>query len=305
MLTPDLRDCVLEQLGLSTAPTPDLDGLRLVYGAWCASVNFDNVAKLVALRTAPSESLPGIDANEFFERWLAHGVGGTCWTSSNALFALISSLGFDARRIAGSMRDTGIVSHGSVKVALGNIDWLVDSSMLTRVPLPLTESLFANDEPVFAAEVEYVDGTHVVWTDLPPSPTYMPCRLLVDPATYAFYVEKWEGSRDRSPFNQRLYALRNAGADRLVLSGPKRIHKTPLGTQTEELNASQVFESLRAEFGMSAAMLERFRDSGALETSLEAPPGPPPAPITRKPPSQRAGSDMKAFESAIETDDSR
>ena len=252
-------------------------------------MNFDNISKLIALRTAPDESLPGIDANEFFERWLTHHVGGTCWTSSNALFELIASIGFDARRIAGSMRDTGIVSHGSVKVALDGIDWLVDSSMLTRAPLPLTESLFANNEPVFSAEVEYVDGTHVIWTDLPPSPTCMPCRLLVDPATYAFYVEKWEGSRDRSPFNQRLYALRNVGADRLVLSGPKRIHKTCAGTETEELSASQVSESLRHEFGMSAAILERFRDSGALDASLEPASGPPPAPITHKPPSQRAG----------------
>ncbi|MEO8576958.1 MAG: arylamine N-acetyltransferase [Gemmatimonadales bacterium] len=286
-MTLDLRDRVLGQLGLSKAPAADLDGLRAVYAAWCESVNFDNVAKLVALTTAPREALPGIDASEFFERWLAHGVGGTCWTSSNALFELIASLGFDARRIAGSMRDTGIVSHGSVKVALDGIDWLVDSSMLTRVPLPLTDSLFTSDEPVFSAEVEYVDGTHVVWTDLPPSPTYMPCRLLVDPATHAFYVERWEGSRDRSPFNQRLYALRNVGADRLVLSGPRRIHKTPAGTKTDELNASQVSESLREEFGMSGAILERFRESGALAASLEPVSGPPPAPITRKRPSQR------------------
>ena len=289
MLTPDLRDRVLDRLGLSTTPAADIEGLRAVYGAWCESVNFDNIAKLIALRTAAAESFPGIDANEFFERWLTHHVGGTCWTSSNALFELVASLGFEARRIAGSMRDTGIVSHGSVKVALDGIDWLVDSSMLTRVPLPLTESLFANNEQVFSAEVEYVDGTHIIWSDLPPSPSYMPCRLLVDPAPHAFYVERWEASRDRSPFNQRLYALRNTGADRLVLSGPERIRKTPEGTQRETLNASQVCESLRGEFGVSVAILDVFRDSGALNASLEPATGPSPTPITRKPPSQRVG----------------
>ena len=288
MLRKDLLGRVLERLGLSKAPGVDIDGLRQVYRAWCASVNFDNVAKLIALKTAASEPLPGIDGGEFFERWLEHNVGGTCWTSSNALFELVALIGFDARRVAGSMRDTGIVSHGSVKVALDGIDWLVDSSMLTRVPLPLSESLFTSGEQVFSAEVEYVDGTHIIWSDLPPGPTYMPCRLLVDPATHAFYVERWEASRERSPFNQRLYALRNIGEDRLVLSGPDRIRKTPRGTQRETLDSSQVLECLRDDFGVSPAILEVFRSSGALDASLEPATGPPPAPITRKPPSQRA-----------------
>jgi N-hydroxyarylamine O-acetyltransferase len=289
MLTPDVRDRVLDRLGIP-APSADMDGLRVLYAAWCASMNFDNVAKLVALRTAPNDALPGIEAAEFFERWLAHGVGGTCWTSSNALFALLESFEFDARHVAGSMRDTGIVSHGSVKVRLDGNDWLVDSSMLTRVPLPLTQSLFATNDPVISIEVEYVDGTHLIWVDLPPSPTHIPCRLLVDPATHAFYVERWEASRERSPFNQRLYIRRNKGSDLLVLNATTRIRKTSMGTQTENLDASQVCESLRDEFGISAAMLDRFRDSGALDASFQPAFGPPPIPITQKPPSQRAAA---------------
>lgn len=295
MLTPDIRDRVLDRLALPAPPAADMDGLRAMYAAWCASMNFDNIAKLIALRTDSHRPLPGIDATEFFERWLEHGVGGTCWTSSNALFELIDALGFDARLIAGSMRDTGIVSHGSVKVALGGNDWLVDSSMLTRIPLPLTESLFATTDPVVSAEVEYVDGTHLIWVDLPPNPTHIPCRLLVDPATHAFYVQRWEASRDRSPFNQRLYVRRNTGTDLLVLTATTRIRKTPSGTQTDELDASQICESLRDEFGISGAMLDRFRDSGALDASFEPASGPTPTPITQKPPSRRS----------IETDDSR
>ena len=272
MLTGDLRDRILDRFGLADSPPTDLEGLERVYGAWCASMNFDNVAKLIALRTAPADSpLPGIDAAGFFDRWLAHGVGGTCWTSSNALFALLDAIGFDARRVAGSMRDTGIVSHGSVKVTLDGNDWLADSSMLTRAPLLLTEDVFATNDPVISAEVEWVDGTHLIWVDLPPNPTHIPCRLLVDPATHDFYVERWEASRGRSPFNQRVYARRNTGDGLVVLTATTLIRKTASGTQTTELIASQICEILRDEFSVSGAMLDEFLRCGAVEASRSRP----------------------------------
>src|SRR4051812_16957422 len=125
-----LRAQVLARLGLASAPATDLNGLRTLYAAWSSTMPFDNIAKLIALRTDSPGNLPGIDAAEFFERYLEHGVAGTCWPSSNALFTLLADLGFPARRVAGSMRDMGIVSHGSVKVRLDGIDWLLDSSML-------------------------------------------------------------------------------------------------------------------------------------------------------------------------------
>jgi len=63
---------------------------------------FDNLQKMISLR-AGDQRLTGHDASEFFENFLAHGSSGTCWPSSNALFTLLTSLGFDARRVAGAM----------------------------------------------------------------------------------------------------------------------------------------------------------------------------------------------------------
>lgn len=48
-----------------------------------------------------------------------------------------------------------------------------------------------------------------MWTDTPPNSSYLPCRLLVDPADEALYRSSYEASRERTPFNQRLYARRN------------------------------------------------------------------------------------------------
>jgi arylamine N-acetyltransferase len=127
-----LQELVLARLGLPAAPLADLGGLRAIYRAWCANVPFDNVRKMMALRAQNDLPLPGGGAVSFLENWLAGGTGGTCWPTSNALYELLRSLGFEARRAAGSMRDPGIVNHATVKVAIDGRDWLVDSSLLSN-----------------------------------------------------------------------------------------------------------------------------------------------------------------------------
>jgi arylamine N-acetyltransferase len=282
-----LQDRVLERLGVPDAPAADLAGLRSTYAAWCVCVPFDNLAKVIALRTTPDKPLPGMDATEFFERWLAHNVGGTCWSTANALRELLISIGFDARRVAGSMRDTGYIGHGSVKVRIDDIDWLVDPSMLTDIPLPLTNEIFISGDSVYGSESEPgEDGTHIVWADLPPNPTLIPCRLLVDPTDHAYYVERFEASRTRSPFNDRLYIRRNRKAERLVLNANTRILKTTEATETRDLNPSELCNSLIDEFGVSEELVDRWRTAGALEASY-APAAAPPAPIALVPPSRR------------------
>ena len=72
------------------------------------------------------------------------------------------------------MRDMSVINHGSVKVCLEGSDWLIDSSLLSNLPLPLNESIFVSSDPVFAVEVEPVDSTHLIWAHLPPNPRGLP-----------------------------------------------------------------------------------------------------------------------------------
>jgi arylamine N-acetyltransferase len=283
----ELRDRVLERLGLRAAPAPDLEGLRALYRAWCVAVPFDNVRKMVALRAGDGHPLPGRDAAEFFESWLAHGTGGTCWPSSNALFALVRAVGFATRRVAGSMRDLGVVNHASVKVALDGQDWLVDSSLLTNVPLPLGPAVFVHDDPVFPVEVEASDATHVVWTHTPPNEAYLPCRLLVDPADHALYLDGYERSRARSPFNQRLYARRNRPGELLLLAGRTRFSRTEQGLECSDLSREGLVEALCEDFGLGAPLVDAWVRCGGLDASFEPPSGPKPPAVTQRPPSQR------------------
>ena len=286
-ISEDVRDRILERLGFASPPTTDLDGLRSLYAAWCARVPFDNVRKMIALRAGDGLPLPGVDGTDFFGHWLAHGAGGTCWPTSNALFELVQACGFEARRVAGSMRDLGDVNHASVKVRIHGVDWLVDSSMLTNVPLRLDGQVFTSDDPVAAAEVEPVAGTHIMWAYSLANGSYLPCRLLVDPADVSLYRSGYEASRRSSPFNRRVYARRNLPGEQLVIAGPTRLSKTTRGIERRDLSPSDVRRALTDEIGLSLALVDEWVRCGGLEASFEPSSGVTHAPVASLPPSHR------------------
>jgi N-hydroxyarylamine O-acetyltransferase len=277
---------VLKRLGIPSRPATDLNGLRTVYHAWCEHVPFDNILKMIALRSGNSDPLPGGSADEFFENWLGYGCGGTCWPTSNALSELLCWLGFDAWRITGSMRDLGYANHASVRVAVADRDWLVDSSALTEIPLPLAKEVFVSDGPVLPVEIEPSDGTHVLWTRTPPNSSYLPCRIL-GTADLAFYLARYEESRTRSPFNQRAYVRRNDSGRPVVLLGHTLFTGGRGGLKSTALSEKEVCCTLRDYFGISETLIRRWVQCGALRASFEEPCGEKPPSITEVPPSQR------------------
>ncbi|HYW30214.1 MAG TPA: arylamine N-acetyltransferase [Gemmatimonas sp.] len=284
----ELRAEALKRLGLPDTLPLDVAGLRQFYAAWCSAVPFDNVRKLIALRTNTAGALPGTRAVDFFEHWVEHGTGGTCWSSSNALFTLIRSFGFDARRVAGSMRDLGVPGHGSVKVTIDGSDWLVDSSMLTMHPIPLRDGVHVDRHPVFGVEVEAVDGSHLIWFDTPPYEEYFPCRLLLDRVEHVFYAERYELSRSRGPFNHHLSMRYNRSGLRFVLQAHTRYQQSAHGVVATELSRAELQRELCDNVGLSPAVVERFVECGALEAAFE-PPAAPPTALVGRPPSRRGG----------------
>lgn len=131
-----LANDVLAKLSLKQPIKPDLEHLRLVYAAWSSNVPFDNSHKLIELYQE-KDSLT-LDTEIFFERWLEHNSGGTCWPTCYALYCLLVYLGFTARFVIGSMliSDYPIgANHGTIIVDIGEQEYLVDSSMLAFEPL--------------------------------------------------------------------------------------------------------------------------------------------------------------------------
>ena len=179
-------------------------------------------------------------------------------------------------------------------MAVDGRDWLADSSLLTREPLPLGSGVFTHDDPTIQVEVEAVDGTHVVWAFTPPNSSHLPCRLLDDPVTAAAYAAGYEATREQSPFNQRLYARRNRPGELVVIVGSSRFSKTARGVTGRDLGPDELCRSLRDDIGISEALIEEWVKAGGLEASYQAPQGPKPPPVIGRPPSRRAGASSGA-----------
>jgi N-hydroxyarylamine O-acetyltransferase len=260
---------VLERLGFAARPPNTLEGLNALYGAWCRGVPFDNVRKRIALLTRDPAPLPGAYAEEFLQAWLRHGTGGTCWPSSNGLFALFDWCGFDVRRIAGSMHDVGDANHGSVVARIEGTDFMVDSSMHTDAAFPLRRGEETRlGDPLHPVRVEPVGDSFRVHWALPASeaPSFV-CRLLDDPVDHVFYLERYDVTRtpDRSPFNLSLYARRDQDGVVLSYLGRTRFRKTAEGVEPEELEPDDLARSLVEELRLSEEIVAELRKHDGLE----------------------------------------
>jgi len=139
-LAPLLVERVLAKLGLKNKPTLDLAGLNTLYAAICGNIPFDNIQKRIWFATDRKKPSTGGDPTEFFENWVRHGTGGTCWPANGGMYALARAVGFPARRIAGSVIIPGYpagANHGSVLVKLDGVEYIFDLVLGGFKVLPL------------------------------------------------------------------------------------------------------------------------------------------------------------------------
>lgn len=271
-----LAERVLERLGLVATPPNTLEGLDRLYAAWCRQVPFDNLRKLVALHSTKPQNrtddftneLPGIHAADFFSNYLQDGCGGTCWPSSNALYTLLDFCGFDARRVAGSMMDSGIRNHGSVIVRLpsaGSLnersEWLVDSSILSGRVLSLEPgSERSTEDPAHPIRIEPCDPSfRIWWRGFRPDP--VPCRLLDDPVDHPFYQQRYEASRQDSVFNEKVCVHRYDGLDNEWMLAGRRTSTTMKGAEAQDLTPAQARQTLIERFGYSEELVSKLDDA--------------------------------------------
>jgi N-hydroxyarylamine O-acetyltransferase len=268
MLPDELVDRVVDRLGVAQLDN-DENGLFAAYAAWCGGVAFDNLHKRVwfAERQGP---MPGDDPTTFFEMWLTHNAGGTCWGSSGALHALLLALGFDARRASGTMMlgddpppAQQRFNHGTVIAHFGDARWLLDTNMLTVEPLRLPSG----------AETTSVGG--VAWARAEVSPALGGIRIHFDPANgrppmscllergdvdATFCSDRHARSEQASPFNTQTYVRRHIG-DRLVVVATGEWHeRAPRCSHVELLSDRSARGQRLLELGYSSEIVSRLPD---------------------------------------------
>jgi arylamine N-acetyltransferase len=271
-LAPALIDRVLAKLGLASRPEPALDGLKRVYGAWCHKVPFDNVRKLMHLRRQDAAALPGDSASDFFEAWLRHGTGGTCWAGNGALQELLRALDFDARRGLATMLVAPDIppNHGTVVVTCDHKRYLVDASILHGEPLALEpHAPSAIAHPAWGVQCSVREGKWSIrWRPLH-LPDGIDCRIEALEVTQQVFHDRHEDSRPWSPFNYALSARLNRNDTVVGAAFGQRVDIVADGSiRQRALPPAQRASLLVEELTMDAAFIAQ------LPADLPTPPPP-------------------------------
>lgn len=258
-LSPHLVNQVLERLGLSGKPALNPSGLETVYSAWCKAVPFDNVRKLIHLKSGSNAPLPGDDPADFFSHWLTHGTGGTCWAGNGALCTLLTTLGFHADRGIATMLVTPDPSmppnHGTVTVDFDGHRYLVDASILHQRPIALDEDIKQN---IPNAELRKRNGQWFVWW-LPGIMDGLECRIDSLIATAAEFVHHHQNTKEWSPFNYQLNARIVKDDGVLAISKGEVIQISNSGSVRRlELTEVQLRQILIEEFHVSESLVSQL-----------------------------------------------
>ncbi|MGA8705642.1 MAG: arylamine N-acetyltransferase [Steroidobacteraceae bacterium] len=277
-LPPPLLERVLQRLGFQSRPKLAFEPLRRLYTAWCQRVPFDNLRKLIHVRAGDPGPLPGDDPVDFFEGWLRHGAGGTCWAANGALHALLRSLSFDARRGLGTMLAAPNLppNHGTVIVLIDARRYLLDASILHGEPLPLDEH----------APTQIVHGAwgvrcerrgrnwFVHWRPLH-TLSGLECRIERLRVSATEFQQRHERSRPWSPFNYSVYARSNRGDAVIGVAFGRQLELDGGGDWRQtEISAPQRAQFLIERLGIGAQLVERL--------PLDLPLPPPPESVTAR-----------------------
>lgn len=271
-LPPGLLEEVLEKLEL-TEPIPvDLDGLGRVLRAFVFRVPLDNIRKRIWFGGDQTTPLPGGEPVDFFEHWLEHGTAGTCWPLHGGFTALLLSLGFPARRIAGALL-MGVggmtdefdfdTNHASVIVSLDGTDYLTDCNIGCVEPLPLVPGeetragwgIHALESRPFEdwAEVHFFPQTQREEKVI-----FRPGRAY-DPVDHEFCLAEYERSKQVSIFNDALFVCSRrpdrfvtlGRSNQIVIDEDGEVTKTPV-TEAERNR------SLVEDHGFSPEIVEKI-----------------------------------------------
>ncbi|PDY73494.1 arylamine N-acetyltransferase [Bacillus cereus] len=236
----ELIEAVISKLGFQQWPKNSEDNLRMLYQSWCKNVPQDNIHKRIYFGNQMSGPLPIGNPSEFFSNFLEHSTGGTCWGHSIGLYSLIKILGYDVRAAAGSM--VGLTppengpSHGTVIVTIEDQQYLVYGILMIEDIVPLSQ-----ERPSIGGPLPFTIKIYPNFNDLwdivfrtGHSEKELTCRLEIDNVEFSYLQERWENTRNYSPFNNSLFIRKNIGKKAVTLSRNKLFHLNEDGNITVE-----------------------------------------------------------------------
>jgi arylamine N-acetyltransferase len=253
-----LVERVLAKLGFSRPPARDLAGLNALYAALCSGVPFDNIQKRIWFARYRHKPSTGGDPAEFFENWVNHGTGATCWPLNGGMYALARALGFRARRTAGSVIVPNYprgANHGSVLVAVDGIEYVFDVFFGAFRVLPFLPGQAASVQTGIHAlrAVPRQDGGCAMYFRVGWAPMeieYLP-EPEHDPVPHSFFLARYDNANQVGFFNTTLLAMRRFPDSVITVGRGKKIIQTAAGMETTGILETQRNQVLIEQFGLS------------------------------------------------------
>lgn len=260
ILTQRNAERLLEKLGFSGLPEPDLEALHAVYKCWSRGIGYDNVQKRVYFGEGGEGPFPLADPNDFVDAYLRHGTGGSCWVVAETFFGLLHRIGFDVRRVAGQMLecdDPMKPNHGSVIVTIDGIEYAADPSMCGEEAI----ALLPGQETAAASKAHGLwsrgDGNY--WWRPGHSRVAIEYTTQFDPCTYDFFLERYEKTKEFSLFNTILYVRRNTSEGILTIGRGNLIRVDHDGElSAEPLDPAKLRAFLVEHMGLSEEIVSRI-----------------------------------------------
>lgn len=269
VLTPEIAEKTLERLAINLPLIPNEEGLTKLYHEWCRNIPFDNFWKRLKFYDKEFSNQDQINANQFFEIWLKHGLGGTCWTTANAMCELLKYLGFDARIITGSMGDMGITNHGSLLVSFSNgKEYIIDTSILNEQPIKIDGEGIEN--PVHPIQLIHDSETTKIVFEHSTKRESMPCAINKNIISREQITEFYVTSIQNSLFNDCVYIRKNNEGIVHSIVGVTYYTKTGDTLEKRELSEKERKEVLVDIMGLSTEIVAHISKTNLFDIPQES-----------------------------------
>jgi len=198
----DIRaaDMFLDSLGIApqTGSLSALGDLSLAF----SRLPYENVSKLLKTAQPGNPELWRRHPLEVMEDHFAHGLGGTCYSLTNSLRAILDRLGYATRPVSADMA-FGTNRHCALLVFQGGQLCLLDPGYLIcePVPLPETETRLQTPRGTLILRANRLTGGHDLFSEGKEGLKFR-YHLHPEPDTEQGFIQKWRDSFSWPSMNQ-------------------------------------------------------------------------------------------------------
>lgn len=264
------RDAVFEFLNYYKLPpkSPALSYLSEIFTKF-AQIPYENISKIISFKDSPNWNTPIIRLPEtVIAEHIDHHLGGTCFSLTFFLQAILKTLGYICYPVMADMR-VGQNVHCCLIVLLDEVSYLVDPGYLLTKPMPfspLAESLHNAEHAGVAIEYNSQDDYFDLYTCSKTDRKWR-YRFHNKPVTSEVFQQHWLASFRRN-------SMHGLCLTKVMKNGVLFVNRTSMRETTfsekHNFNLKKNYhQTLEARFGIKRQIVEQGQDALRLNLKRE------------------------------------